>query len=256
MLTFSIICQAQKISIKPYFIYHQSVLSQKEPVFHKVRLDYPYHAATIISGSSFNDDFSLATGLEYGITADYTFRNNLGIGLMLGYFSGINNSFEGKSDVTTDWDYHSIAIRPLFSYSVVNGKSVFIGKAGPTFHYTSASVNVFSGNSEISVCTFDNRLSWGYLIGLEYNYRLSEQFSLAAESGIEQYKYTPARATIEYGELSSGPDEMAYVKEIVGEPYYHPGPPYYWIQNKMLKKSVLISSIYFGIGVKYNLWKK
>ena len=265
MLFVCSICQAQKLSIKPYFLYHQSVSKQIEPVFHNIY--YPRPAGTnrieyiAIPAGSFSEDFTLANGLEYGLTMDYTFSNQLGFELGLGYFSGLSNSFEATThpffSCTTDWNYHSIAIRPLFSYAVMKGKSVFIGKTGPTVHYSSATKSAFIREDKWSVCSFANRLNWGYLIGLEYNYQLLKQLSLAIEFGYEQYKYTPHKAMVEYDPIEREKDKIHYVNKVIREPEYSKSPyltsyspP---LQNKRLKESILFNSIYFGIGLKFNL---
>jgi len=264
-------CQAQRLDIKPYSLYNQSVSSQVEPVFHYAYLDMPSHMTELVlifPVSSLSKNFTLANGLEYGFAIDYTFRNQLGFELGLGYFSSMKTSFSASKQAfisaNTDWKYRSFVARPLFTYTVTNKKSTFIGKTGPTIHYTSATINASYGsdNEKLSVCRFANQLNLGYLIALEYNYQLSGRFSLAIELGLEQYKYTPGKATVEYGSLIQKKYEIQYVNEIVNEliSFQYPSFQYPSFQNssqsKQLKESVLFNSIYFGIGIKYNLWKK
>jgi len=245
MLIICTICQAQKLDIKPYFIYHQSVAKQTEPVFYDIDVAVPFFARAnkMYFASSFSKDFTLSNGLEYGLAIDYTFRNNLGVELGLGYYSSLTSPFINKPGIgvapnscTTNWNYHSTGIRLLVTYSMMRGKSSFIGKTGPVIHYASADMDAFLENSKVSTCTFDNHLNWGYLIGLEYNYQLSNQLALVAEFGFEQYKYTPNKATVEYLE------------------YRDPAREKYGVQY--VNESILFRSVYFGIGIKYNLWKK
>jgi len=154
----------------------------------------------------------------------------------------------------------------MFSYAVIKGKSVFIGKIGPTIHYVSASTNSTTSTNatthKIATCTFTNQLSWGYSTGLEYNYQLSKQLALVAELGFEQYKYSPNRATVK-GEKGTDPAgkeyEILYVNEIVNESVFYQNYPQWKSipsQTKRLKEFILFNSIYFGIGIKYNLWEK
>lgn len=277
MLILCSVCQAQKLSIKPYVLYHQPMSKQYEPIFHDIYYrDYTknFPIDYIGEASPSSKDFRIATGLEYGFTIDYTFRNHLGFELGLGYFnSQVNqekakelfqffsrksyslNNFEYYNSYLTDWNYHSIAIRPLFSYAVIAGKSAFIAKIGPVIHYASVSTNAFLGIDKVSSCRFANRLNWGYSTALEYNYRLSTHLSAALELGLEQYNYTPLRATVEYDEKvvpGGKKDEIHYVNKIVNEPssFFYPS------QNKSLKSSVSFNNVYFGIGIKYNLWEK
>jgi len=261
MLIVCTVCQAQKLSIKPYINYHQSISSQEAPVFYTIG----YIVSQTPVNSSSIEDFTLANGLEYGLSIDYTFRNQLGFELGLGYFSSQNNLFSSKkragtNSLTTDWDYHSIAVRPLFSYAVINGKSTFIGKIGPAIHYASATINAFYGDQKLPTCTFDNKLNWGYSAALEWNYQLSEQFSMAMELGFERYKYSPNKATVK-DEKASDPAKKEYEIHYVNEIVYETGwnRDLQWVsipsQTKRLKESILFNSIYIGIGIKYNLWE-
>ena len=269
MLFFCFVCQAQELSIKPYFSYHQSVSSQQEPVFHNI---YSYGST---DATSFREDFTLATGLEYGLAIDYTLHNHLGFELVLGYFSNMAGSFsptDGNTRrfYTTNWEYSSIAIRPLFSYKVTNKKSSFIGKVGPVIHYSSATMRTsyiedfsYMSVDSLSICTFTNKLSLGYNIGLEYNYQIFEHLSLSFELGYEQYKYTPSKATVKHKDIYRIPIEdieITYVNEvnIQETERFHETvrEQNNLLQNKRLKESILFNNIYLAIGIKYNLWRK
>ena len=254
MLFFCFVCQAQELSIKPYFSYHQSVSSQQEPIFYHIEILSSVGNNRVFHASSFSENFTLATGLEYGLAIDYTLRNQLGFGLVLGYFSNIDGSFvpkNGSSYNTTNWKYNSIAMRPLFCYTVKNRKSAFIGKTGPTIHYSSATMSF----STLSTCTFADKLDLGYFIGLEYNYQLFKHLSIALELGYEQYKYTPSKATVKPFSSESNGKEIIYVNKIItNETTSSPHNPF--SQDKRLKESILFNNIHLGIGIKYNIWRK
>ena len=268
MLIACTVCRAQRLDIKPYFLYHQSVSREDEPVFYNdnvgISLSYPnIRQNREYLPSPLLKDFTLATGIEYGLVIDYTSRNHLGFELGLGYFKSLNNGimldFYPHNPYQVDWNYHSFAVRPLFSYAVIIGKSAFIGKIGPSIHYASATRNVFYMDEKKSTCTFTNGLNWGYSTGLEYNYQLLKQLSLVMELGFEQYKYTPDKATIEYEErfVPEGKkkiDEVIYVNKIVQESMS--SSDYFSFQYKKLKESTLLNNVYIGIGIKYNLWGK
>ena len=110
MLTVCAVCQAQKLDIRPYILYHQSISPQELPVF------YTTYAYVGVPAIFFNRDFTLATGMEYGLAVDYTLRNQLGLELGLGYFSGCIPFIKQKKDeinpFASNWNYHSIAVRP------------------------------------------------------------------------------------------------------------------------------------------------
>ena len=265
MLISCAVCQAQKLSIKPYFHYHQSVSKQEEPVFHN-------NSSELIAMGSFSKEFTLATGWESGLAIDYTFHNQLGFELGLGYFSCQSAPFTSlyRGYYETEWDYHSIAVRPLFGYTVTKGKSGFIGKIGPTIHYASASMSCFGPSGAVpshfpldfvyekySTCTFADKLNLGYLIAFEYNYHLSKRLSLVSELGCEQYNYTPRKATVEYDDkfiYKGEKKEILYVNKIDDKLTWSDyNPP---SKNKRLKESIFFNNIYFGIGLKYNLREK
>jgi hypothetical protein len=233
------VCQAQRLDIKPYIIYHQSVSTQIEPAFHLFLPDEPN---AIMPISSYSNDFTLANGLEYGLAIDYTFRNQLGVELGLGYFNSFARKYNGI--FTTNWNSHSFVVRPVFSYAINDGKSAFIGKIGPAIHYVSANListkMTASFGSWESSCTFSDKLNWGYSIVLEYNYQLSEQFRMAIELGVERYKYIPNKATVEYKNENGYPIKIEMDYESVDKG----------------KKSISMNSIYLGIGIKYNLRKQ
>jgi len=253
LLGINAVCQAQTLSIRPYVNYHHSVSTQTEPVFHSLGSFVTFPFQILIR----NDNFTLSNGFEYGIAVDYRFRNDLGVELGIGYFSSMNSPFEHSSDPTrisfkTDWNYSSIVVRPLFSYAVTSGKSAFIGKIGPVFHYASAEFSTFVTDWHISDCVFDSKWSLGYSIGLEYNYRLSDRLHLAVNFGFEQYTFSPNRATVDVFGLTVSQYEIHYVNKIVGEPF----SPFNPNQNNWLKEHISFNNIHFGIGIKYNLWKK
>ena len=263
MLGICAVCQAQSLSIKPYVNYHQSVVSQTEPAFFAFQALLPYPHSEIIWGSSFNENFTLSSGFEYGIAVDYRFRNNLGVELGIGYFSSINTSFESAHTfltTPTNWNYRSIAIRPMFNYAVITGRSAFIGKVGPVFHHASTEMSISHFDiSEYAVCIFANRWNFGYTLGVEYNYQLSSRMSLAVNFGYEQHRYTPRNSTVVFDRWRDMKHKINYVNKISGE---WSTETILWQQHAQstphtrLRESILFNSIYLGIGIKYNIWEK
>ena len=282
------VTQAQQLSVKPYLAYHHAVTSQAEPVFHLIPFHIPSYHSTgpyIYAASAHSEDFTLANGVECGLTVDYRFPSQLGVELGVGYFFSTKTYFEHNKQrrqilhmpvFSVDWNYRSIAIRPMFSYAVVKGKSTFIGKAGPVIHIATATMNTtlpyrgpISSDFNTSMLpgekgsagTFGTRANWGYALGLEYSYQLFQRLSFTVELGFEQYRYTPGKATVEYDDYYYGRQthNIIYVDEYAPpanslygqEGRYERGETYY-----KLKESVLFSSISFGMAVKYNLWKK
>jgi len=252
MLGISAVCQAQTLSIRPYVNYHHSVSKQTEPYFSY--FDYFGHGHIFRIG---NENFTLSSGFEFGIAADYRFHSDWGVELGVGYFSSITNSYDLlliiRGETTHHWDYGSIVVRPLFSHVVTRGKSTFIGKVGPVAHYSFAKITqplsvLGERPNNPNILRFTNKWSLGYSLGLEYNYQLMERLYLAVNLGYEQYKYTPNRATI--SDNSGVWAEIRYMSEIVGEP--HTPLPHI----VTLKDAVLFNNIHFGIGIKYNLWKR
>ena len=69
MLAVCAVCQAQKFGIKPNVLYHKSVSSQKEPVFHNINASYWQGRPLPFESYSrfYSEDFTLANGWEYGL---------------------------------------------------------------------------------------------------------------------------------------------------------------------------------------------
>jgi hypothetical protein len=256
-LLFCLVSKAQQLYIKPYAQYHQAISSQNEPAFFQ-------RFGTDV------EDFTLSEGLKYGLTIGYTFKNSLGIEFSTDYFN-THKIFEktentywytepsGSTPVvvshikTTDWQYRTSTFRPLFTYTVGNKNSMFTGKIGPFIGFAEMTFNQF---------TFDTKRNWGYSAGIEYDYHFSNRYSLALEFGIEQYKYTPKRAT-GYEEGMENEIIINYVDKTnhkindwyIDSPYDTTGsiPP---VIADRFKESILFNSFYFGIGIKYNIYKK
>jgi hypothetical protein len=236
------ICRAQEWSVKPYLHYHYPTASQTEPVFNIVELIAYQATVLILQASSFSENFTLADGMEYGLAVNYRFPNRMGVELGADYFSAKNRTFlpvkyiparsyiitrpekypeqiiYSPTPCTTLWNYHSLAIRPLFTFAVERRKSAFIIKAGPTLHISDASMSASYNEAEAPFnYTFDTKWNLGCSGALEYDYQLLKQMGLFAELGWEWYKYTP---------------------------------------EETRKKSIIFNSLYFGMGIKLNILSK
>ncbi|MDR1584099.1 MAG: porin family protein [Prevotellaceae bacterium] len=249
MLMVAHITAAQGLYIKPYARCHQSISSQVEPVF------YDVYSTPLIPLISNNKDFTLSSGIKYGAAIGYTFKKHFGFEIGIDYFN-TNTSF--KPDAVfilnkTDWHYRSVNISPLFTFAVNNKKSTLIGKAGALIGITHMDMSSSIGEDFTVAGVFDTKVNFGYTAGLEYNYQLSQHFSAAVEIGLEQYKYTPKTATFKvhdnagqvYGEI-----EIEYVKDKTIEE----DPPSH--KKIRFEETISFNSLYFGIGIKYNLFKK
>ncbi|GAB6013324.1 hypothetical protein [Viscerimonas tarda] len=87
ILPFCCALNAQNFYVKPYVRYHQSISSQIEPDFYLVEIYVPAPGEPLALLNSASDDFTLASGLKYGLTVGYTFRNNMGVELSADYFN-------------------------------------------------------------------------------------------------------------------------------------------------------------------------
>jgi hypothetical protein len=253
--------------VKPYARYHQSITSQQEPDFYTVVAGIPMSPSDGFN-ISLNDDhgnFTLASGLKSGLAAGYIFKNNFGVDLSADFFNQQKDFVfldNGYSKATTSWSYRTTTLRPAFTFTIDNKKSSFIGKTGPVLVLANGekSTHIISNDndSKLATCTFNPNVNLGYNVGFEYNYHLSESFALALELGLEQYNYTPTKSKVQYAGIESievnGQQkkvlEIKYVSKI------NHVETYYGYPNVRFKKSILFNSLYFGMGIKYNIGSK
>jgi hypothetical protein len=208
-----------------------------------------------------NENFTLASGIKYGIAMGYTFKKNFGFEIGMDYFN-VNKWFNIYDKKTkNDWHYQSINIYPLFTFAVENKKSTFIGKAGAIIGVAKMNKSFIyideNKNEDVwYIGDFDTKLNLGYTVGWEYNYRILKYLSLSAEMGIECYKYTPNKATVQRPELNYYNQKIEYVKNYTGKysPSYYYDDDYYPKKDLRFQESILFNSIYFGIGIKYNIF--
>jgi hypothetical protein len=264
ILLSGVVCKAQKIDVKPYIQYHQSITSQNEPVFYDLEWRYSRFTHSLV-----NENFTIANGLKYGIAINCTFENNLGFEISADYFNTnktFNDEVIGWTEfplslvpgflprLKTSWDYRTIAIRPRFTFALDNKKSTFIGKFGPSIGLSMLTLTDSDDDKiKFTTCTFNRKSNWGYSAGFEYNYSLSKRLSLAVELGIEHYRYTPEHSTLKYERTESivRTVEIDYVDQSNGKNDYSANR-----HIKGLKQSILFNSIYLGIGIKYNIVQK
>jgi hypothetical protein len=246
MLSIVHVAAAQHLYVKPYARYHQSVSSQNEPIFAVIPLSTPGGEMDIFV-TSLDKNFTLASGMQYGLSVGYTFGKNAGIEIGANYFN-MNKSFGDRNKI--DWHYRSVNITPLFTFAFEHKKSIFIGKAGVLIGIARMDLYYPLGVGFGISGDFDAKVNLGYTAGIEYNYLLSRHFSVAAEVGLEHYKYTPKKATFtthnKEGQIYEE-FKIEYVKEETTESMDSH-------KQRQSAESILFNSIYFGIGIKYNLF--
>jgi hypothetical protein len=77
-----------------------------------------------------DEDFSLSSGLKYGLTLGYTFKNNLGVELGVDYFNRHKEfTIEKTSRLTKDWSYKATTFRPVVTFTVDNKEILFYGQS-------------------------------------------------------------------------------------------------------------------------------
>jgi hypothetical protein len=236
--------------VKPYARYHQSISPQEEPDFYSTRVNEENPPRIFI------DDFILASGLKYGLTVGYTFKNNLGVELSADYFNRHadyfyhDNIFSPPTSTFSHgyvWNYKTITFRPTLTFTVNRRKTSLTGKAGPLLALADAEQSdhwIVNGNDHKgSICTFDKNLNLGYNVGFEYNYHLSKSLAVAVELGLEQYNYTPEKSKVQYDDNKQV--EIEYTNKITKVNLM--------TKQVRFKESILFNSLYFGIGIKYTI---
>ncbi|MDR3350075.1 MAG: porin family protein [Prevotellaceae bacterium] len=257
MLAVAPVVTAQNLYLKPYVRNHRSISSQNEPIFFYTYMPYSFGRAETVLVTLYNEQFTLSNRIGYGFTAGYTFRNHIGFEIGFDYFN-TKKSFKSDYRIADayriNWHYRGVNIYPLFTFSVDNKRSTFTGKAGVLIGIARLKESYFVAKTILSSCAFGTKINFGFTAGLEYSYQLLPQLSLVAEIGMEQYKYTPKTATVQMYRYFDGEVEYEMEIEYVKEKTMKEPIP----SNKDIRheESILFNSIYFGLGIKYNLFKK
>lgn len=265
--------QSQQMYINVHTRFHQSISSQPGPQY--FGLDYVVVGVNILENTPANiKNFSIASGFKYGGTLGYQLNNVLGIETGIDYFSTkrtINPDINSFSyDVITKWKYYSIQATPAVTVKkTMNKKSLSI-KAGMIIGVAWLNNTLLTGDYNSKTYQLEKHLTFGYTMGIEYNYRLSSVFSFLAECGLEHSSFTPSKAKLEaikfLGDVSVQ-DQNEYLKKIkyvsevrnqeVTYDYNNPSPnSFVTDQNKpqsRIKQSIHFNTAYLGIGLKYNI---
>jgi hypothetical protein len=215
----------------------------------------------LIPNTATDEDFSLSSGLKYGLTLGYTFKNNLGVELGVDYFNRHKEfTIMKQSELTKDWSYQATTFRPAVTFTVDNKKSSFTGKAGPICVLTDAEQSHFRSEELLSTCTFNKHLNWGYSAGIEYNYHFSPSFALSMELGLEQYNFTPKKSKVQYEAVDDfhydETGKLIIAKKVLEINYVNKVDQAKVdgvFSDKRFKESILFNSLYFGIGIKYTI---
>jgi len=266
---FVVSADGQYFYLKPQAKYHFPLTSQKAPEF--------FDAAIIVSTNTgnyytyiitHNTDFSLARGLSYGGTAGYMFSEFFAIEAGLHYFQ---EKQELKSEDipphyplgSTSWQFRTFNFTPSFVISRSAGKFTISAKAGLLAGLSSLGKSIFF-DFKRKTYKFNRSFSTGYVIGMEFGFRLNKRISFTAEAGIENQFYRPRKALIRYDdftyynldELPAFLKEIIYVRKIDNETVYYDSQSDtyftdYYKPLMRLKETIKLNSFYTGIGVKY-----
>ena len=259
---------AQDFYFTPRVRYHTSLSSRNAPGY------FGFTEAQNIRIT----DFSLATGMKYGIAVGYRLNDIFSIELGYDYFDSSKDvasigkpSGEGiprpPLGIPADgfdihepearWQFKSSNFAPIITMSKTFGRSVFTAKAG-----------VIVGIGQLKYTTpedfyhpwdewiLSRELCLGYTMGFEYSLRIISGLSLIAECGVENSSYTPNEAIISKAGEYSIPFEKRtvysrqkiYKNKISNYPIDSNQP------EARIKETMHFSSLYLGIGVRYSLF--
>lgn len=269
----AITANCQHFYLKPLVRYHLPFTHQKAPEYFDaaivVETNRGFYYNYIITE---NNKFSLAKGPSYGLTAGYSFSNQAGIELGLNYFK--NETSVQSEDIwphfplgSTSWQFRSFNASLLLVLTRSEGRMSFSGKAGVLSGLSSLGKSVFFERHR-KTYKFNSSFSPGYVLAFEFGYSLTKMFSITAEAGIENQFCSPRKASLKYDDFSyTGLDdlpvylkEITYVREVNNEKVFYDTQTntYYTDYFKpllRLKESLKLNSVFFGLGVKYNLGK-
>jgi hypothetical protein len=256
----------QGIYLKTSSNYNFSASTQQMPEYFTYQVNLP--AGYGMSGYNINlsvNEFSLSSGLNFQGAVGYSFNDFLSFELKFLTFKNSKKEFEASPELEyaangeTEWELHNYSLLPTLIL-------------GQTFNKSNVSILVYSGfgfsklnikaslNEDFREYEFDrnNTFSWGY--GLEYNYSISNKFSLFTNIGINNTNYKPEKAelvsssySMEY--LTTSQKEIQYVDEITNLELGYNGSSDPDNPEIRLKETLKLNSIFWGIGIKYTLKK-
>jgi hypothetical protein len=267
------VLQAKELYFKPYVRYHLPLITQNAPIYFN-RLYFPQDEMRSFTIPSDIAHFSLSQGFKYGATFGYTFNDVLGVELSGDYFS-TNKTFSSSTssmNSSLDWKLNSWNIIPSFTFSKKYGKSSVIAKIGVVVGTTGLEKSVRTNETPLLSYRFDRNISLGYAISFEYNFMLSDKLALAAECGIENSSYTPTKAELTDYYTKDLPLDVyplslrtiKYENTVRGQgmDFYNSYLPTIYSTDQQnepqtrIKETLKMNSLYFGISIKYYIFKK
>jgi opacity protein-like surface antigen len=266
--------QGQNFYVKPYARYHQSVAKRYAPQYFTLALPTSWwQNAARNDVSSQILKFSLADGMKYGVSLGYQFDNIIGFETGIDYFRTNKKVLADIASFAptgmTEWTYQAVQASPKLTFRKTNKRSSLAGKAGIIIGVAWLE-NTVSYNSYFLGYEMDKNISLGYTFGLEYNFNFSSYLSLAIEGGLEHSSYTPAKANLSAMDNvnQSSPrsqtksvKEIRYVNQLKDIPgiYDSYGQWHNADDNSpqvRMKDALHLTSVYIGVGIKYNFNKK
>jgi len=273
LLICSISVYGNEIYFKPYLRYHLPLITQNAPIYFNINV--PLYPPDVRTYTYPIENFSLAEGFKYGGTLGYTFDDVIGVELSSDYFftdKSISNSVLYQNDII-NWKLNAWNIIPTFTFSRKYIKSSVTGKVGFIAGITGLEKSVkFDWTDSPTIYKFDRNISVGYTISFEYNYKLSDKLALAAECGIENTFYTPSKAELTSYYNPNHPVDyystyirtIKYVNNIIKQQDYRQYNnssstiylPDQNIPQTRIKETLRMNSLFLGISLKYNIFKK
>ncbi|MDD4968934.1 MAG: outer membrane beta-barrel protein [Paludibacter sp.] len=266
LFMYSISIYGKELYFKPYIRYHLPLFAQNAPNYFNI--DLPINQSGYRTLSYPIENFSLAEGFKYGGTIGYAFDDVIGMELSSDYFSTDKTFMNG----IINWKLNAWNIIPTFTFSMKYIKSSVIGKVGFITGITEQEKSIKPVWSTSSVSyKFNKNISVGYTISIEYNYKLSDKLAFAAECGIENTFYTPTKAEltnyfnpnypIDY--YSTYIRTIKYVSNIRNQQTYgqYDGSSTIYLPDQnsaqtRIKETLIMNSLFLGISLKYNIFKK
>ena len=266
--------QGQNFYVKPYARYHLSAAKRYAPEYFTLALPTPWWQNSSRRNVSTQIlKFSLADGMKYGVSFGYQFDKIIGFETGIDYFRTNKKVMADKASFAptgmTEWTYQAVQASPTFTFRKNNKRSSLAGKAGIIIGVAWLE-NTVSYNSYFLGYELDKNISLGYTFGIEYNFNFTSYLSLAIEGGLEHSSYTPANAKLsEMDNVSqSSPrsqsksvEEIHYVNQVkdIRGIYDSYGQFHNADDNSpqvRMKDALQLTSVYLGIGIKYNFNKK
>lgn len=252
--------------------YHTPVSYQNSPAYFQVPVNFTSSGRYELVYPKIEPDFSFAKGQSYEFKIGKIYSNNIGFEIGINSFNahreygqtsiavgGTNNYNSTYTTViipTMVSDFSTLYLKPAIIVAKNLKESSILMKGGLLLSNSKLTQTYLN----LATYRMKNHLDLGYFMGIDYNLRLSNKIGFSFEIGIENLFYSPKEAILDNPNLNYPyTSTITYVDNYSSQT--SPNVNAVSISNNnsssiLLTQTTKLNSLYFGMGLNYNFYKK